>query len=117
MLHKVAKFVEIKSMNPKIKHSEIAKQLAVSTSTLQPYRREMNMHSHYSILQSSNTHTRKQKPSKPYWAWPQDDLEMTSNYFKKTSKESDISNWKSKLKGDMLNDDNSTEERNLSGQA
>ena len=50
-LDKMAKFMEITSINPKLKQSEIAKELAISTSTLQRYRREINMHSSYRILQ------------------------------------------------------------------
>ena len=44
---------------PKIKSSEVAKELAKSTSILQRYRREIDMLSPYRIPQSSNTHTRK----------------------------------------------------------
>ena len=62
-LDKKAKIMQTKSINPKFKQSELAKKLAKSTSTLQGYRREMNMHSPYRISQSSNTHTRKQKTS------------------------------------------------------
>ena len=38
-LDKMAKFLEIKSNNPKLKQSEIAKLLELSTSTIQRYRR------------------------------------------------------------------------------
>ena len=44
-LDKIAKFLEPKSNNPRLKQSERAKELAISTSTLQRYRRETNMHS------------------------------------------------------------------------
>ena len=37
-LDKMAKFMEIKSNNPKLKQSEIAKELERSTSTVQPYK-------------------------------------------------------------------------------
>ena len=63
-LDKMAKFLGIKSINPKLEQSEIAKELAISTSTLQGYRREIKMHSTYRILQSSYTQTRKQRASK-----------------------------------------------------
>ena len=46
-LYKIAKFMEIKSNNPGLKQSETAKELAISTSTLQRYRREIYMHSPY----------------------------------------------------------------------
>ena len=61
-LDKMAKFMEIKSINPKLKQSEIAKLLAISTSTLQRYRREINMLSPYRIPPSNN-HTRKHRNS------------------------------------------------------
>ena len=35
MLDKLAKYMEIKSTNPKLKQSELAKELNVSSSTLQ----------------------------------------------------------------------------------
>ena len=44
---RVAKFLEIKSINPKSKQSEIAKELAMSTPTLQRYGKEINMISPY----------------------------------------------------------------------
>ena len=69
----MANFMEIGSINPKVKQSEIDKELAKSTSTLQRYRIEIYMHSHYRKLQSSNTHTTKQKASKH----TEHDVEMT----------------------------------------
>ena len=59
-LAKMAKFMEVKSINPKLKQSEIAKELKRSPYTLQRYRKESNMLSPYGI---PNTHTRKQKSS------------------------------------------------------
>ena len=50
--------MEIKSTNPKLKEFEIAKQLAISTCTLQRYRRELIMLSPYKIPLSSFTQTR-----------------------------------------------------------
>ena len=80
-LDKTAKFMEIKGNNPRLKQSEIAKELATSTSTLQRYRRKLKRHSPYRILQSSNTNTTKQKTS----SHTQHNLKMTSNDFKRTS--------------------------------
>ena len=57
-LDKMSKFMQIKSINPKFRQSEIVEELALSTSTLQRYRREINMHSPYRISQSSNTNTK-----------------------------------------------------------
>ena len=74
--------MEIKSINPKLKQSEIAKELIISSSTKQRYRRKMNMLSPYRIPPSSNTnHTRKQKTPNTNL----DDVKMTSNDPKKTS--------------------------------
>ena len=56
-LDKIAKYLQLKSFNPKPKQSEIAKDLAISTSTSQTYSREIKMHSPYRRLQSSNTNT------------------------------------------------------------
>ena len=85
-LDKMAKSIEIKSINPELKQSELAKKLAISTSTLQRYRRVINMHSPYGILQSSNTHTKKQKASN-HTELTSNDLKMSSNDLKVTSKD------------------------------
>ena len=77
----MVKFKEIKSINPKLKQSEISKKLAISTSTLQRYKREINMLSPYRIILSSNTKARKQKTSNH----TQHNLKMTSNDHKMTS--------------------------------
>ena len=55
--------MEIKSNNPKLKQSEIAKELKISSCTIQRYRREIKMLSSYRMPLSSITHTRKQKTS------------------------------------------------------
>ena len=65
--------MEIKAINPKLKRSEIAKVLATSTPTLQQYRIEIKLLSHFRIPPSTNTHTRKQKTSND----TQLDLKMT----------------------------------------
>ena len=51
--------MEIKSFNPKLKQSEIAKDLGCSSSTLQRYRQDKYMLSPYRI--PSNTLERRQK--------------------------------------------------------
>ena len=59
-LDQMAKFMEIKSNNPRLKQSEIVKLLELSSSTIQRYRKEINMLSLYRIPPSSKTnHTRK----------------------------------------------------------
>ena len=77
---KMANFVEIKSTNPRIKQSETANFLELSFSTIQRYRREINMLPPYRIPPSSKTnHTRKQKTSNTNL----DDVKVTSNDLKK----------------------------------
>ena len=51
--------MEIKSINPKKKQKEIAKELGYSTSTLQRYRNDIKMQSHY----KSNNRKRSSKTS------------------------------------------------------
>ena len=53
--------MEVKSANPKLKQSEIAKVLKKSSSTLQPYKNDINMPSAYRLLQTSNTHTEEKQ--------------------------------------------------------
>ena len=45
----MAKFMQIKFENPKLKQSEIANQLGYSSSTLNRYRNDINMLSPYRI--------------------------------------------------------------------
>ena len=47
-------FMDIKYQNPKMKQSEIANELGMSSSTLQRYRNDITMLSPYRI-QSNNT--------------------------------------------------------------
>ena len=96
-MDKMAKITETKSVNPKLKQSEIPKELPKSISTLQRCRRERNMHSPYRILQSSNTNTRKQKTSN-HIETTSHDLKITSNDLKLTSKEP-VKIMRNKLKG------------------
>ena len=82
-LDKKTKFKKIQSVNPKSKQSEKAKELQISSSTLQCYRREINLLSPYKIPPSSNTLTKKQKSSNP----SEHDTKMSSNDLKLTSKD------------------------------
>ena len=90
-LDKVAKFLELKSNNPKLKDSEIAKLLELSYSTIPRYRREIIILSPYSIPQSSKTnHKRNQKPPNTNVddvTVTSKNLKMTSNDIKTTSNE------------------------------
>ena len=78
-LDKMGKFMEIMSINPKLKQSEIAKELKLSNFTIQRYRRKIIMLSPYRVSPSSSTnHTRKQKTPNTNL----DDVKMTSNDLK-----------------------------------
>ena len=86
----MAKVIENKSTNPNLKQSESARELKISSSTLQRYRREINMFSPYRIPPSTNTHTRKRKTSNHTehdLKMASKDLKMTSTDFKMTSKD------------------------------
>ena len=83
----MARFMEVISVNPRVKEDQTAKDLGWSSSTLQRYRQDINMLSTHRL--SSNTDKRKRKISNQ-----EHDLErpqITSNDLKKpqlTSKES-----------------------------
>ena len=90
ILDKTAKLMEIKATNPKSKQSGKTRELKVSSSTLQRYRRKINMLSPYRIPPSSNTHTRKQKTSNHSMhelKVTSIDLKMTSNDLKMITKD------------------------------
>ena len=46
-LNLMADFMKVKYENPRMRQSEIANQLGMSSSTLQRYRNDINMHSPY----------------------------------------------------------------------
>ena len=58
---KMANFMEIKSNNPRLKQSENAKLLELSSSTIQRYRRETNMPSPYRLPPSCKTNRTRKK--------------------------------------------------------
>ena len=69
----MARFMEIKSTNPKLKQSETAKELGCSSSTLKRYRNYINMFSPYRfhrrltrenkrILKENNTEHEPKRP-------------------------------------------------------
>ena len=90
-LDKMAKIMEIKYMNPKLKPSEIVKDWKISSSTKQRYRREIIMLSPCKRPPSSNiNHTTKQKTPNTNpddFKMTSNDLTMTSNELKTTSNE------------------------------
>ena len=84
-LNLMADFMKVKYENPRMKQSEIANQLGMSSSTLQRYRNDINMLSPYRI--SPNNSKKRTKKAKI------DDIadlkrpQMTSNDVKTTSNE------------------------------
>ena len=95
-LNLMADFMKVKYENPRMKQSEIANQLGMSSSTLQRYRNDINMLSPYRI----NPNNTKKEPKKAKI----DDIgdlkrpQMTSNDLKTTLNET-VKNKKNKLKG------------------
>ena len=59
-LNLMADFMKVKYENPKMKQSEIANQLGISSSTIQRYRNDINMLSPYRIS-ANNTKKRSKK--------------------------------------------------------
>ena len=95
-LNLMADSMKVKYENPRMRQSEIANKLGMSSSTLQRYRNDINMLSPYRI--SPNNTKKRTKKAKI------DDItdlkrpQMTSNDIKTTSNES-VKNRKNKLKG------------------
>ena len=79
----MADFMRVKYENPRLKHSEIANQLGMSSSTVQKYRNDINMLSPYRI--NPNNVKKRSKKAKI------DDIgdlkrpQLTSNDLKVTS--------------------------------
>ena len=92
-------FMYMKYQNPKLKQSELANNLNMSSSTIQRYRNDINMQSPYRI-NPNNTKKRTKKPKI-------DDIgdlkrpQMTSNDVKTTSNET-VKNKKTKLKAGAI---------------
>ena len=98
-LNLMADFMRVKYENPRMKQSEIANQLGMSSSTLQRYRNDINMLSPY-----RTTPNNTKKRSKKAKIDDNSDLkrpQMTSNDLETNSKEQ-VKNKKSKLKGGSI---------------
>ena len=99
----MADFMRVKDEKPKLKQSEIANQLGLSSSTLQRYRNDINMLSPYRI-NPNNTNKRTKKASNTNFdndSHTNHDLkrpQLTSNDLKTTWNEP-VKNRKKKLKG------------------
>ena len=94
-------FMYMKYQNPKLKQSELANNLNMSSSTIQRYRNDTNMQSPYRI-NSNNVKKRTKKPKID----DNGDLkrpQMTSNDVKTTLNET-VKNKKNKLKGGAIQD-------------
>ena len=75
------KFTDIKSINPKLKQSEIAKEFRITPATFQQDRRQTDTLPPFRILHLSNiNHTRKQKTLNTNI----EEVKMTSNEIKMT---------------------------------
>ena len=98
-LNLMADFLKLKYENPRMKQSEIANQLGMSSSTVQRYRNEINMLSPYRI--NSNNVKKRTKKAKIDDNTDLKRPQMTSNDLKTTSDEP-VKNKKNKLKGGSL---------------
>ena len=102
-LNLMADFMRVKCENPKMKQSEIANQLGLSSSTLKRYRNDMNMLSPYRI-HPNNTNKRAKKfkttnfDNNSLHGCDPKTAQMTSNEHKMNSNEP-VKNKKNKLKG------------------
>ena len=95
-LNLMADFMKVKYENPRMRQSEIANQLGMSSSTLQRYRNDINMLSPYRI--SPNNTKKRSKKVKIEDIGDLKRPQMTSNDVKTTSDET-VKNKKNKLKG------------------
>ena len=95
-LNLMADFMRLKYENPRMKQSQIANEVGLSTSTLQRYKNDLNMLSPY--RNSQNNVKKQPKKAKIDDIGDVKRLQMTSNDFKITSNEP-VKNKKNKMKG------------------
>ena len=95
-LNLMADFMRVKYENPRLKQSEIANQLSMSSSTVQRYRNDINMRSPYRI--SPNNTKKRSKKSKIDNIGDIKRPQMTSIDSETIPKEP-VKNKKNKLKG------------------
>ena len=109
-LNLMADFMRVKYENPKLKQSEIANQVSLSTSTLQGVRNDKNMLSPYRIhLNNTNRRTETAKNFNfDNNSHHEHDLKMTSNDLKTTSNEP-VKNKRNKLESGDPNNGNTTQ--------
>ena len=103
-------FMYFKYQNPKMKQSEIANQLNLSSSSLQRYRNDINMLSPYRI-QPNNTNKRRKKTKNTDFDNNSDNeadvkrLQMTTNDLKRPPSTSNRTKTKNNLKGGSIQED------------
>ena len=99
-LNLMCDYMRLKYENPKMRQSEIANQLGLSSSTIQRYRSDINMLSPYRINPNNNNKRTKKVKNIDFNndSNHEHDCKMTSNDLKTTSNEP-VKNKKSKLKG------------------
>ena len=95
----MADFMRVKFENPRMKQSEIANQLGVSSSTVQRYRNDINMLSPYRI--NPNNTKKRSKKAKIDNITDLKRPQMTSNDLKTTSDEP-VKNKRNKLKSGSI---------------
>ena len=101
-LNLMAGFMRVKYENPRLKQSEIAYQIGMSSSTVQRYRNDINMLSPYRI--NPNNTKKRSKKAKIDDIGDFKRLQMTSIDSETNSKEP-VKNKKNKLKGGSLQED------------
>ena len=101
-LNLMADFMRLKYENPRMKQSQIANEIGLSTSTLQRYRNDINMLSPY--RNSQNNVKKQPKKAKINDINDLKKPQTTSNDLKTTSNET-VKNKKNKLKGGSLQED------------
>ena len=105
-LNLMADFMRVKYENPKLKQSEIANQLGISSSTIQRYRNDINMISPYRI-NSNNTKKRLKKVKITDFDNNSHDevdvkrLQMTSNDLKRPQSKSNENIRKTRTKNNL----------------
>ena len=102
-LNLMADFMKVKYENPRLRQSEIANQLDISSSTLQRYRNDINMLSPYRI--SPNNVKKRSKKAKIDKIGDLKRPQMTSNDLKTTSNDKKTKS-KNTLKGGFVQEEN-----------
>ena len=102
-LNLMADFMKVKYENPRMKQSEIANQIGLSTSTLQRYKNDMNMLSPYKINPNNNLKRTKQVKKTDFDndSHHETDVkrpQMTSNDLKRPQSESNENSKKTRAK-------------------